>query len=1275
MRSSSFAFAALAALSTLTSLAGPHAWAQGGAPASGRWTAATPDPMASQAAARALEAKGPAAERQAIAAMAVLLELADKASEGHARGLLEGISIAKALSEEVRGEAALLTRALSADEGTPAGITTDQQLGVLTQVAVLGPFRDTGGGLDAEDGPEAPGGSFADAKARYSWGAFEVAWRAVPPAYASATGVPLDLFVHPRRESCSWVASRIRVEKSEPLMVRVAASGQVRLMFDGVELDRSEDVHEAARFDRLAGRVEATAGDHLVAAKVCSGALEDEGRVRLRITTESGAPRAVVSSAELVDPPIAAAGRDARAKAAARTAKAKASTPLGRALAATDKDIDTLLASVIARTLGGADDLKSPRAPGLLDVITRSPNLDADRLALAAWVAPFGANRSGWLQQALTRAEATKDDAARDFVQRRLTVEHLRSRMGDWAMASLRGAKLDVAGDTEAVVIRARTYDALGTEPLRLTAMHELSRLAARENAKVPTVVLEHLLPYARVHAPLLEEATAKSLAARGTVARPYFMAMRRRGQRAAVDAARAVFARGLSDADDAIAIAREVGRTGAHAAARDLFAQAVAFAPNRAEAWAGLADEAAAAGRAASERGDDEIVNALRRARQLEPGEARYRAQLAMRARKGAEEKSSDERYLVPSQTILARRKGAPPPGTPPDVADRELYWLRAVVTHEDKRISQLIQYAREVVIAPRTQDELFENIPAEGDLTEILRARVHRKDGGTAFPVEEHNEGTRPRIRWPELLPGDVVEVAIRTWTSRPVGGRGDPPFYFLDYSGSTSTHPLSYNEVVVETTKAHPIYLDIIEPAWMASLKGHPYGGRREDRDEGDRHVTRLIWDQPVTVPEEPLSPQLSEIVPTVVGSSFKDWASFRAWYTEAIRGFTEPDAEVRRIAAELTKGKTTRDAKIKALFNFVADDIRYVNYVSGEWWLPNRPQQLLARREGDCDDKAILLITLLKVIGIEAQEVMVQTRETGQPSLLRAKNAAVPMFDHGIAFIPGPGGGTYLDATSPQSRVGPIPAMDARAVAFRMDSGPAEVVQLPASSPLDHGADVQWTITMRADGSGDLVGEEKHVGDGAFWLRTYLTQADARLQYVENNLLGGWFPTVQVDGKIEFDGELPNGQAWVKYKARSEGLARQEPQELVLPLSPSMTLSSTLAPLLKRTLPVSLPSHLAPSRQKRTIRVVAPPGHVWGELPPGGSVNGGEFGNASLEIARDPKDARAVIVKRTVVFDRDQIPVDKYPAWRAFLQQVDALMHKSLRMGRGAAGGAK
>jgi hypothetical protein len=534
-------------------------------------------------------------------------------------------------------------------------------------------------------------------------------------------------------------------------------------------------------------------------------------------------------------------------------------------------------------------------------------------------------------------------------------------------------------------------------------------------------------------------------------------------------------------------------------------------------------------------------------------------------------------------------------------------------------------------------------------------LRARVHRADGGTAFPVEEANDDARPRIRWPELGPGDVVEVAFRSWTAGPVGGRADPPFYRLDYAGGLSTRPVIYNEVDVESPPDRPIYVDIVNGR----------ADRREEKDEGGRHVLRLVWDSPVNVPDEPLAPPQSEVLPTLVLSTFKDWSAFRAWYGEAIRGFTEPDAEVRALAAKLTRGKVSRQAKLEAIFDFVADDIRYVNYVSGEWWLPNRPQQLLARREGDCDDKALLLITLLKATGIDAQEVMVQTRLTGQPSILRARGAAIPLFDHGIAFLHGPGGDAYLDATSPQSRLGPLPSMDARAVALRMD-GPAEIVELPSSSPDDHGVDATWTIALRPDGSADLDGEERAMGDDAFWMRTHLTEPGARAQWVEDHLVGAWFPTVEVDKKVDFRGDLPRGAATTRWRARSSGLARHEAQELVLPLSPSQTLASQLAPLVKRTLPVWLPPHVAPRKESRTIRVVAPKGWTFEPPPRGGDENGGTFGRAHIEIARDPRDKQTMSVQLTVVFDQSRIPVEDYPRWRAWVQRVDALMHKSLRL---------
>jgi hypothetical protein len=231
---------------------------------------------------------------------------------------------------------------------------------------------------------------------------------------------------------------------------------------------------------------------------------------------------------------------------------------------------------------------------------------------------------------------------------------------------------------------------------------------------------------------------------------------------------------------------------------------------------------------------------------------------------------------------------------------------------------------------------------------------------------------------------------------------------------------------------------------------------------------------------------------------------------------------------------------------------------------------------------------------------------------------------------------------------------------------MDNGPAEIVQLPASSPNDHGADVSWQLSIAPDGSGELVGEERHSGDGAFYLRTNLSQAEARAQYVEDALVAPWFSTVDLDKTIDFKGDLPHGQATVKYKAKSRGMARREGKDLVLALSPAATYGSQIAPLPTRTLPVLLPSYFAPSHQNRTVRAVAPSGMSWGELPPGGDANGGDFGKAHLEIARDPRDPRVLVIKRSVVFNQHLIPVEKYAAWRNWVQQVDSLMHKEVRL---------
>ncbi len=1148
-----------------------------------RWTASTPDEMLDLALRRAT-----AGGDGALAGLAVAYSLSDRAAAGRARAGLETIGRG---NDDVALQAHWVAAGL---DPTPRAATP----GLVRTWSVLGPFQDTGGGLARREGPEDPSQSWGDPSASYAWGAYEVRWREVPKESISARGIPLDLMIYPRKESCSYLATKVTIQERAPIVLWVGASGSVRLIWDGADAAIAEEDNEGLVFDRVAAKIEPTAGEHLLAVKVCTGALNDDGRVRVHAADPAGKPIDLVTSALAGTKP-----------AAAKQTITPVRTPLARAsdVGKDPNDERALFASVV-RTLGNADDLRSTRAPGLIDKVANSKKTSPDALAMAGWISPFGASRSGWLNLAAERAIAAGDGATASFAERRLAVSRLSARWTDWAMATLTREPFASEQDSEARLIRSMVHSGVGLESLRRVALTEMLETATSEGARASVALWQELATVARQLDPVVYARAKNQLAQLVPESRDagWVDAMTAYSRGAVKTAAEEALAAGAITSDaELVELADTLTSAGLHDDARAAFERATRLCPNRSAAWAGFASAAYEANRA------DEGARSLSRARQLEPAEVKYRVELSYRgevkrlaarapserektALSADEDHSADTAYLVEPQVFLARKEQDP--AKKGQVFDRQLHWMRAVTYHPDRRVSQLIQYAKEIVIEPRTQEELFEPIPAEGDETEILRARVHRASGGVAFAEEQKSEGGRPQIRWPDLKTGDVVEVTIRSWTSGPVGRRGDPPFYFTDYAGSLATHPLLYNDVVVDSPADRPLAVDVL----------HGKADRITDETKKGRRVIRMIWDRPVSVPDEPLAPRSTEVIPTIVGSTFASWKEFREWYQAAVQGFTEPDEQVRRLAADLTKGKTTRDEKVKAIFEYVADDIRYVNYISGEWWLPNRPQQLLARRQGDCDDKAILLITLLKAVGIEATEVLVQTRYTAEPSLLLSQKAAVPLFDHGIAYLPGPGGapGQWLDATSPQSRIGPLPSMDARAYALYVSQGPPVMVKTPPGSPAEHGVDGTWKIQLAASGAG-------------------------------------------------------------RYRAHSAGLARREADELVVPLAPSSTMTSQLAPLVKRTLPVVLPPNTAPSHQTRTIHVIPPAGYRATELAKGGEENGGEFGFAKVEIKNDPENPRGVLVTRTVVFDMSTIPVEKYAAWRGWLQRVDALLHRSVR----------
>jgi hypothetical protein len=1188
------------------------------------WAHPNPDMMAARVAGHL------ARDASALGHVALLESLRGSTKPGSVDALLLAAASAPEMPADVRAEIGLRVRA-DASDVVAARSKDTRDMGLISSFTLLGPFRDTGKGLDRMDGPEADLPAYADASKRYDWGTTHVRPREV---FGTAAGFAVGTHISPRTETCSLLASTFEADAGA-LVFHVASAGALRFRVDGTELGRSEETHASGSYDRLAAQVDLNKGSHLLEVKICSGALDDDGIVRVRVTTPAGAPIALQHRAQV-----------SKVLAGLRAAATKLLTPLEACLASQDPWTQALV-----RTLGGADDQRSPKATGLIQEALKGSGSPSDQtLALAGTISPSAGNRSAYLNR------IGKEPTATAYRDRTLIRERMKGQLADWAMSTALGMALDKSTEPNDKLLFAQVNQALRTDALQFRAFQILKELAAAPTeaglAQIPSDVVANLRELAHGLDRPLARTMQNELYRRGKGRRSHviFESEMSTHQNAEA-AAKSAFAENAYSLEETVMVLRILDQVGGSAS---LFEEAMLRFPNHAE----IASLAAKAWNRQGTPAKRDL--ALQRAKDLDPASARTKAELKLRTPAAP---YRDEASMQSEATILARRLPVDPahPQTvtvPEGIADRQLHWMRVVTMHPDMRVSQLIHYSREIVIAPRTQEELYEEIPQEGDLTDILKARVHRRNGTTGFPIEEHNDGRRPRIRWPTLSPGDVIEVAVRSWTRSAIGGRGDAPFYFIDYAGAPASHPLLYNEVIVDSPVSHPIHVDVVR------------GGQfdRTEKLEGDRTVVRLVWNKPPSIPEEPLAPELSETAPLIVGSTYKTWEEFRAWYEGAVAGFTEPDAEVKALAKALTQKESTRDGKIRALFNFVADEIRYVNFVSGEGWLPNRPQQVLTRKEGDCDDKAILLIALLKSIGITAEEVLVQTRMTGMPSLLRAKGAAIPRFDHGIAFLPGPNGGTYLDATSPESRLGPLPSMDARASALPLSKNTA-IVTLPRSSPKEHGSLAKWAITLDRDGGGDLRSVEAHKGDTAFWLRTSMRQADAREQIVLDALMGGYFTNVTVAKEIAFDGDLKDGEASVKYAAKSRGgFARLDGSSLIFELRSHASMTSKYAAFPKRTLPVILPPNVAPSTSTHVVTVDAPPGYQLETQAFDLTESGGVFGSVRVTLRRESK-TRAVI-ERTVTFDESEVAVKDYEAFRTWLIKADALMLRGIRFSGGA-----
>jgi len=253
---------------------------------------------------------------------------------------------------------------------------------------------------------------------------------------------------------------------------------------------------------------------------------------------------------------------------------------------------------------------------------------------------------------------------------------------------------------------------------------------------------------------------------------------------------------------------------------------------------------------------------------------------------------------------------------------------------------------------------------------------------------------------IELKDVRAGDVVDYAYSLRTSDPLLRDA----YQTDHSTSWSS-PVGLTQFRLLWPHGRPIAIRRFAGAPSPTVTPGP------DRDE---YIWRIVDPDPVEKEEK--APDWIDQWGRVGVSSMTGWADIAAW-SLPLYPVNDPlppawAAKVDEIAARY---RDPRD-RITQAIRLVQDDVRYVSMSMGEGGYRPRPAaQVIRSAFGDCKDKAQLLVTVLRRLGVYAVPALA---DINHARALDQEAPGVNAFDHAIVRIEYGGKVYWADPTHSQ-----------------------------------------------------------------------------------------------------------------------------------------------------------------------------------------------------------------------------------------------------------------
>jgi len=238
-----------------------------------------------------------------------------------------------------------------------------------------------------------------------------------------------------------------------------------------------------------------------------------------------------------------------------------------------------------------------------------------------------------------------------------------------------------------------------------------------------------------------------------------------------------------------------------------------------------------------------------------------------------------------------------------------------------------------------------------------------------------------------------GDTLEYLVRYRTLKPEV----PGQFWFEYS---FTKDVIVKDEELDITIPRDKYAKVSSPEFKPQIN--------------DENTSRTYtWKSTNLVREDTTEqgPKRYQPNPSVQVTTFRTWDDVGRWYGDLQKTQIVITPGIQAKAAELTKGLTTDDDRIRALYKFVSTRMHYISLSFGIGrYQPHVAEEVLENEYGDCKDKHTLVAALLKAAGYDAWPALISSSRKLDPDV-----PSPAQFDHVITVVPRSNNVLWLDTT--------------------------------------------------------------------------------------------------------------------------------------------------------------------------------------------------------------------------------------------------------------------